>query len=184
MVRKVPEQKQVFHQRDARLAGKSNFILRELQSLAVDGIIDPSVTPSRLSTGVGIAILMTTLVLIGTYAGISLMDGAKWQAGFTTLVIPTLASQSLNAVIFEILGEYQGWDYRQVKHRSQMIIDGSIEPSPSCHSRMIRHLLGIESLRSDPLRQELRAGRHCCPGEWHLQATIQPATTDAGCLPT
>jgi polyisoprenyl-phosphate glycosyltransferase len=139
----------ILYQRDARLAGESKFKFRQLMSLAIDGIIGHSIKPLRLATWVGISVFALTLALIGTYIGLRLFGGAELPAGFTTLVVLILVSQSMNAIFFGIFGEYLGRIYRQTKHLCHTVIDEATEPPA---------MLSLESVRGEALPEHSPEG--------------------------
>ncbi len=117
----------ILHHRNARLAGESKFKFRQLVSLALDGIIGHSIKPLRIATWVGLGVFVLTMLLSVAYIGMRVVYGAQWPAGFATLAVLILASQSLNAIFFGIFGEYLGRIYRQVRHTSHTVIDESTE---------------------------------------------------------
>ena len=93
------------------------------QQHILDGILNHSVVPLRLSTYFGLAISFLTLAGIVGYTGIKLMLHAEWPAGFATLAALSLASISINAMLLGIIGEYLGRMYRQLKKQPLTIIE-------------------------------------------------------------
>jgi len=109
--------------RNARVRGESKFPFSKLVSLAVDGILNHSVVPLRLSTYFGLAVSAITLISILGYAVAKIIFGSQWPAGFATLAALTLASISINAMLLGIIGEYLGRIYRQLKRQPVTIIE-------------------------------------------------------------
>ena len=109
--------------RAARQAGESKFRMKDLMSLAMDGIFNHSFVPLRLATYVSLTIALATLILILAYVAGRLFFAQSWPPGFATLVVLILLSISLNALFFGILGEYVARIYRQVKKRPLTIVE-------------------------------------------------------------
>jgi dolichol-phosphate mannosyltransferase len=123
------EQVGVPYERAARQLGESKFPFSKLVSLAVDGILNHSTVPLRLSTYFGLATSVLTLLGILGYVSIKLLTHAAWPAGFATLTALVLASISINAMLLGIIGEYLGRMYRQVKKTPLTIIEAVIDPT-------------------------------------------------------
>lgn len=121
------------YNRNARVRGESKFPFSKLVSLAMDGILNHSVVPLRLSTYFGLAVSTITLISILGYAAAKIIFGSQWPAGFATLAALILASISINAMLLGIIGEYLGRMYRQLKKQPLTIIEEvagvSTEPS-------------------------------------------------------
>lgn len=109
--------------RNARVSGESKFPFSKLVSLALDGILNHSIVPLRISTYVGFAISCLTFVGVIVYTSIKLITHADWPAGFATLAALILAGISVNAMLLGIIGEYLGRMYIQVKKRPLTIIE-------------------------------------------------------------
>jgi dolichol-phosphate mannosyltransferase len=111
------------YNRNARVRGESKFPFSKLVSLAMDGILNHSVVPLRLSTYFGLAVSAITLISILGYAVAKIIFGSQWPAGFATLAALILASISINAMLLGIIGEYLGRMYRQLKRQPLTIIE-------------------------------------------------------------
>lgn len=111
------------YERSARTHGESKFPFSKLVSLAVDGILNHSVVPLRISTYFGLAVSVLTFAAIFVYGSVKLFTHADWPAGFTTLAALILASISVNAMLLGIVGEYIGRLYRQSKRQPLTIIE-------------------------------------------------------------
>ena len=114
------------YERASRQGGASKFRLNDLVNLALDGIFNHSFVPLRLATYVSLIIAFATLILIGAYVAGRLFFTQAWPPGFATLVVLILASISLNALFFGILGEYIARIYRQVKKRPLTIVESEL----------------------------------------------------------
>lgn len=115
------------YERNARERGESKFPFSKLVSLALDGILNHSTVPLRLSTYCGLATSFITLMGIVIYVLIKLITHAQWPAGFATLAALILASISINAMLLGIIGEYLGRIYRQGRKRPLTIVQEVID---------------------------------------------------------
>jgi glycosyltransferase involved in cell wall biosynthesis len=109
--------------RNARLRGESKFPFSKLVSLALDGILNHSTVPLRLSTFFGLFVSVVTLAGIVLYTAVKLILHSEWPAGFATLAALSLASISINAMLLGIIGEYLGRMYHQMKKQPLTIIE-------------------------------------------------------------
>lgn len=115
-----------YHRR-GRKRGKSNFRIKDLFGLALDGILNHSIIPLRIASFVGVGVSILTILAILAYGFSKLIFGFQWPAGFTTLTILVLAGISLNALFLGIIGEYLGRIYQQVKRKPLVIIEAEME---------------------------------------------------------
>jgi dolichol-phosphate mannosyltransferase len=111
------------YSRNARVRGESKFPFSKLVSLAMDGILNHSTVPLRISTYFGLAVSVITLLSVFGYVVARLVLGSKWPAGFATLAALGLASISINAMLLGIIGEYLGRMYQQMKKQPLTIIE-------------------------------------------------------------
>jgi polyisoprenyl-phosphate glycosyltransferase len=111
------------YSRNARVRGESKFPFAKLVALAVDGILNHSIVPLRLSTYFGLTVSVITLLSIIGYTVARLISGSQWPAGFATLAALGLASISINAMLLGIIGEYLGRMYQQMKKQPLTIIE-------------------------------------------------------------
>lgn len=115
------------YDRARRRRGESKLSLGNYMGIALDGILNHSVVPLRLATYTGFAVSLATFLALVGYGIVRLFFGGQvWPAGFATTTILILASLSLNAIFFGILGEYIGRIYRQVKKPPLTIIEREI----------------------------------------------------------
>ena len=109
-------QEPVFFDRPTRAAGETKWPLRNMVSLATDGILSFSLAPLRLATGLGL--LAVGLALSGIlYAMVILFLTETWISGWVTLFIAILFLGGVQLVLLGVLGEYVGRIYGEVKRR-------------------------------------------------------------------
>lgn len=111
------------YSRNARVRGESKFPFSKLVSLAMDGILNHSTVPLRISTYFGLAVSVITLLSVFGYVIARLVLRSEWPAGFATLAALGLASISINAMLLGIIGEYLGRMYQQMKKQPLTIIE-------------------------------------------------------------
>lgn len=109
--------------RNARLHGESKFPFSKLVSLALDGILNHSRVPLRISTYFGLAVSAFTLFSTLGYIIAKVVTRSEWPAGFATLAALILISISINAMLLGIIGEYLGRMYQQSKKQPLTIIE-------------------------------------------------------------
>lgn len=115
------------YERNERKLGKTNFRIRDLINLALDGILNHSILPLRFASSFGVFISFIAIILIVFYAIGRLVFGFEWPDGFTTLTILTLAGIGLNALFLGIIGEYLGRIYQQVKKKPLVVIEMQLD---------------------------------------------------------
>ena len=115
------------YDRNERLRGRSKFSLRDLVALALDGILNHSIVPLRISTYTGLIVSVITFLGLIFYGIARLTFGREWPAGFTTITSLILLSLSLNALFLGIIGEYLGRIYKQIKKKPLTIIERQID---------------------------------------------------------
>ncbi|MDX1015839.1 glycosyltransferase [Sinorhizobium medicae] len=114
------------YDREARVAGESKFPFRAMLSLAVDGILNHSLTPLRIASMTSLIMGTATFLLLIGYVVGKLVFGQEWPAGFATTTILVLLSITLNAIFLGIIGEYIGRIFMQSKRRPTPIIEASL----------------------------------------------------------
>jgi len=122
--------------RNARVRGESKFPFSKLVSLALDGILNHSIVPLRISTYFGLTVSFITLLSVVGYVVAKLLLGSEWPAGFATLAGLILASMSINAMLLGIIGEYLGRMYHQMKKQPLTIIE-DVAGFPSDESQAV-----------------------------------------------
>lgn len=122
------EQVGIPYARAARVHGESKFPFSKLIALGMDGILNHSTVPLRISTYFGMAVSVATLLGLIGYVFAKLVFRLPWPAGFATLAALILASISVNAMLLGIIGEYLGRMYRQMRRRPLTIMERVIDP--------------------------------------------------------
>ena len=109
-------QEPVHFDRMPRAAGKTKWLLRNMVSIAMDGILSFSLAPLRLATWLGL--IAVGLALSGTLYALALRFLTDtWISGWVTLFIAVLFLGGVQFVLLGILGEYVGRIYGEVKRR-------------------------------------------------------------------
>jgi polyisoprenyl-phosphate glycosyltransferase len=119
----------VDYDRRARTIGTTKFRIYDNVMLALDGIMNQSIVPLRVATYLGITISFVTALAIIGYLVAHYTVGFRAPAGFTTITSLILASLSINAMLFGILGEYLGRIYLQMKKKPLSIIESELHGS-------------------------------------------------------
>ena len=126
----------IHYHRKERVRGSTNFRLKDLVGLAMDGILNHSTVPLRLATFFGLAVSALTVIAIFIYGFGKVMFGFNWPAGFTTLTVLGLAGISVNALFLGIIGEYLGRIYQQVKKRPLVIVEAELDNMPARNEQL------------------------------------------------
>lgn len=109
-------QEPVSFDRPTRAAGETKWPLRNMVSLAIDGILSFSLAPLRLATWLGL--LAVGLALSGILYALGLRFLTHtWISGRASLFIVVLLLGGVQLVLFGVLGEYVGRIYGEVKRR-------------------------------------------------------------------
>ena len=111
----------VYYERHERFAGESKYPLKKMLSFAVDGITSCSVKPIRMITSLGTLVFTVSIVML-IYFLIVWLLGHTVQ-GWTTIVISLWGIGGLILLSLEIIGEYVGKIYMEVKERPRFIIE-------------------------------------------------------------
>jgi dolichol-phosphate mannosyltransferase len=119
------------YDRGARVAGESKFPLGKMLGLAADGVLNHSLVPLRVASGVGLIVGTTTTLLIVIYLAGRLAFGQQWPAGFATTTMLLLLSITLNALFLGVIGEYLGRIFMQVKGRPVPIVEARLNDTPA-----------------------------------------------------
>ncbi len=117
----------ISYDREIRANGESKFSMRQLISLALDGILYHSVLPLRIATLTAFIMSLLTFLGILFYFVGTLLFGHQWPQGFATTTLLLLLSITLNALFLGVIGEYLGRIYQQVKKRPLTVIETEIK---------------------------------------------------------
>lgn len=114
-------QTEFLYDRDARHAGVTNYTLRRMVRLAVDGLIGFSTAPLRLATLMALVGVLAGLGLLG-YIVAGLLTGST-VPGWASLALIVVFFSTAQLICLSIFGEYLGRTYMQAKGRPLYMID-------------------------------------------------------------
>lgn len=116
--------KQTFveYHRDARLYGKTNYPLKKMIRLALDGITAFSDKPLKMASAIGIISAIISLLAI-IYALLSHFIFDSAVSGWTSLIISVLFIGGVQLITIGIIGEYIARINNDVRNRPLYIID-------------------------------------------------------------
>lgn len=108
--------------RPERFAGTSQYSVRALIRLALDGIFAFSIAPLRAAAGFGAAAIAaaTLFALYAVYAKVVLH---RSPAGFTSVIVVITFLAGVNLFFLGVIGEYVGRVYEEVKGRPLYVVD-------------------------------------------------------------
>jgi polyisoprenyl-phosphate glycosyltransferase len=106
---------------DDRLHGSSQYSLRRMLSLAVDGITASSIRPLRLSTVLGVTMSVLAMIYVVYALAIKLFVGTA-ISGWTSLLVGVMLMGGVQLMILGILGEYLGKVLIEIKGRPNYIV--------------------------------------------------------------
>jgi len=117
-------------ERPPRAAGRAQYSVSRLISLAITGITSFSIKPLRLATLLGIFLCSVSFAAAALYLAVFLLtDLHEKIPGFTTIVILLLLFNGLQFLMIGILGEYIGRIFWEVKQRPTYLVDRKINCS-------------------------------------------------------
>lgn len=115
------KKKEVAFDRADRQAGKSNYNLRKLLNLAVEGITSYTTTPLRISIVAGLLVSL----LAFAYLVFMFMKTLIWGeevSGFPTLICVILFLGGMQLLALGIIGEYVGRIFNETKGRPPYVV--------------------------------------------------------------
>jgi polyisoprenyl-phosphate glycosyltransferase len=113
--------------RPARAAGRPQYSLSKLTTLAFSGLTSFSTRPLRVGLVCGSILCLGAIIGAVIYLGIALFTNIHLAApGFSTLVIVLLFSNGLIFLYLGVLGEYIGQMFMEVKARPSFIVERTI----------------------------------------------------------
>lgn len=110
----------VYYDRKERVAGKSNYSLKKMISLAFDGITSLSVKPIRIITSLGIFVSFLSFLMI-IWIIVSFFIGNTVQGWASTCALVSFIG-GIQLVCTGVIGEYIGKIYLETKARPRYII--------------------------------------------------------------
>jgi dolichol-phosphate mannosyltransferase len=122
------------YDRAQREAGKSNFGIREVIRLGMDGLFSTSMVPLRLATWVGVIALAVSVLAIPFYI-IARYTNPSFPTGLASIYIFILTSMGVNALLLGVFGEYIGRIFRNTRGGPITIVqerfDGAADVPPA-----------------------------------------------------
>jgi dolichol-phosphate mannosyltransferase len=110
-----------------RVAGRTKFNMPALVRLSIDGICNQSTLPLQYITMFGFFTSLFSALLIVVYLADYFLNERSAPQGFTTLVLLTLTSMSVQSLFIGLIGEYIGRIYNNVRGGPPTIIADRIE---------------------------------------------------------
>ena len=110
----------VYYDRKERVAGKSNYSLKKMISLAFDGITSLSVKPISIITSLGIFVSFLSFLMI-IWIIVSFFIGNTVQGWASTCALVSFIG-GIQLVCTGVIGEYIGKIYLETKARPRYII--------------------------------------------------------------
>ena len=110
----------VYYERNERLAGKSHYSLRNMLTLAFDGITSLSTKPISFIFCLGLFI--SFLGVIGIIWAVIMFFLNKTVVGWTSIICILLFLGGIQMLSIGIIGEYIGKIYLETKNRPRYII--------------------------------------------------------------
>ena len=116
--------KQTFvnYHRDARIYGKTNYPLRKMLRLALDGITAFSDKPLKIASGLGIVAAIVSLLAL-VYALVAHFCFNSTITGWTSLILSVLFIGGVQLITIGIIGEYIARINNDVRNRPLYILE-------------------------------------------------------------
>lgn len=114
------------YDRAQREAGKSNFGIREVIKLGMDGLFSTSMVPLRLATWVGVIALAVSVLAVPFYI-IVRYTNPTFPTGLASIYVFILISIGVNALLLGVFGEYIGRIFRNTRGGPITIIQERFE---------------------------------------------------------
>jgi len=112
-----------------RVAGRSEFGVRALFSLAASGITAFSNLPLRLASALGF-VLAIIAISYGAWVVVDHFVNGSDVAGWATIVVGLMFFSGVQLLFIGVLGEYLGRVYEEVKSRPRYIVARRLGTSP------------------------------------------------------
>lgn len=116
------KKKEIFYNRDSRLAGQTKWNYRKLLNLAIDGITSFTTAPLRMATIFGFIISFIAFVWI-IYLLVRPLFGVSTGAGYSSLMAVILFLGGVQLLSLGIIGEYVGRIFIETKNRPLYLIE-------------------------------------------------------------
>ena len=116
------KKKEIFYDRDPRLAGETKWNYRKLINLAIDGITSFTTAPLRIATMTGLIISISAFIYIA-YLLIRPLFGVSTGAGYSSTLAIILFLGGAQMLFLGIIGEYVGRIFNETKNRPLYLIE-------------------------------------------------------------
>ena len=116
------KKKEIFYDRDPRLAGETKWNYQKLINLAIDGITSFTTAPLRIATMTGLVISVTAFIYIA-YLLIRPLFGVSTGAGYSSTLAIILFLGGAQMLFLGIIGEYIGRIFNETKNRPLYLIE-------------------------------------------------------------
>lgn len=126
--------KEVFYDRDPRLAGAVKQNYRKLFNLAFDGITSFSSTPLRISSFLGIIVSIAAFIYLLEIIFKAVFFGID-VAGYPSIMAVLLFLGGVQLLSIGIMGEYVGRIFKETKHRPLYFIEETNIEKPAEKTR-------------------------------------------------
>lgn len=110
------------YRRAERFAGTSNYPLRKMLALGLDGVTSFSIRPLRLITLLGFAVSLVSFGLGFWALGVTLFGGTV-VPGWASTTVPIFMICGVQMLCLGIIGEYVGKIYFESKRRPRYIVE-------------------------------------------------------------
>ena len=116
------KKKEIFYDRDPRLAGETKWNYQKLINLAIDGITSFTTAPLRIATVTGLIISISAFIYIA-YLLIRPLFGVSTGAGYSSTLAIILFLGGAQMLFLGIIGEYVGRIFNETKNRPLYLIE-------------------------------------------------------------
>ena len=116
------KKKEIFYDRDPRVAGETKWNYRKLINIAIDGITSFTTAPLRIATITGIVISAVAFIYI-VYLIIRPLFGVSTGAGYSSTLAVILFLGGVQMLFLGIIGEYVGRIFNETKQRPLYLIE-------------------------------------------------------------
>ena len=116
------KKKEIFYDRDPRLAGETKWNYQKLINLAINGITSFTTAPLRIATVTGLIISISAFIYIA-YLLIRPLFGVSTGAGYSSTLAIILFLGGAQMLFLGIIGEYIGRIFNETKNRPLYLIE-------------------------------------------------------------
>ncbi len=116
------KKKEIFYDRDPRLAGETKWNYQKLINLAINGITSFTTAPLRIATMTGLVISVSAFIYIA-YLLIRPLFGVSTGAGYSSTLAIILFLGGAQMLFLGIIGEYIGRIFNETKNRPLYLIE-------------------------------------------------------------